>query len=134
MCGICGIVGSKASGDTTVINRMVATLAHRGPDGHGVLAAGECQLGHARLSIIDIEGGVQPMKDVSRRYSITFNGEIYNYRELRADLEKRGRAFETHSDNRKRAGRVGSHVRGSFPRDVRVRGLGCGRETVICRA
>jgi asparagine synthase (glutamine-hydrolysing) len=98
MCGICGIVGTKLNGDTRVLEHMVTTLAHRGPDGHGILNLGECQLGHTRLSIIDLEGGVQPMKDVTGRYSITFNGEIYNYRELRADLEKRGRAFATHSD------------------------------------
>ena len=97
-----------------MLERMVATLAHRGPDGHGILNLGECQLGHTRLSIIDLEGGVQPMKDVSGRYSITFNGEIYNYRELRAELEKRGRAFSTRSDTEvitDRASGMGSPVR-----------------------
>ena len=98
MCGICGIVSNRPSGDTSALERMVAALAHRGPDGHDILNLGECQLGHTRLSIIDLEGGAQPMKDVSGRYSITFNGEIYNYRELRADLEKRGRVFATRSD------------------------------------
>ena len=98
MCGICGIVSNRPSGDTGALERMVAALAHRGPDGHDILNLGECQLGHTRLSIIDLQGGAQPMKDVSGRYSITFNGEIYNYRELRADLEKRGRVFATRSD------------------------------------
>jgi asparagine synthase (glutamine-hydrolysing) len=63
-----------------------------------VLNLGECQLGHTRLSIIDLEGGVQPMKDVSGRYAITFNGEIYNYQELREELLKKGYRFNTHSD------------------------------------
>lgn len=98
MCGISGIIGIKSKDDTRVVERMVAALAHRGPDGHGVLNLGECQLGHARLSIIDLEGGVQPMKDVSGRYAITFNGEIYNYQELREELLKKGYRFNTHSD------------------------------------
>jgi len=98
MCGICGIVSNRISGDTSALERMVAALGHRGPDGHDILNLVECQLGHTRLSIIDLQGGAQPMKDVSGRYSITFNGEIYNYRELRADLEKRGRVFATRSD------------------------------------
>lgn len=98
MCGISGIIGSKSKDDTSAVERMVAALAHRGPDGHGVLNLGECQLGHTRLSIIDLEGGVQPMKDVSGRYAITFNGEIYNYQELREELLKKGYRFNTHSD------------------------------------
>jgi asparagine synthase (glutamine-hydrolysing) len=98
MCGICGIIGIKSKDDTKAVERMVAALSHRGPDGHGVLNLGECQLGHTRLSIIDLEGGVQPMKDVSGRYAITFNGEIYNYQELREELLKKGHRFNTHSD------------------------------------
>jgi len=98
MCGISGIIGIKSKDDTKAVERMVAALAHRGPDGHGVLNLGECQLGHTRLSIIDLEGGVQPMKDVSGRYAITFNGEIYNYQELREELLKKGYRFNTHSD------------------------------------
>ncbi|HSD84975.1 MAG TPA: asparagine synthase (glutamine-hydrolyzing) [Anaerolineae bacterium] len=98
MCGICGIIGIKSKDDTKAVKRMVAALTHRGPDGHGVLNLGECQLGHTRLSIIDLEGGVQPMKDVSGRYAITFNGEIYNYQELREELLKKGHRFNTHSD------------------------------------
>jgi asparagine synthase (glutamine-hydrolysing) len=98
MCGISGIIGIKSSEDTKAIERMVASLAHRGPDGHGILNLGECQLGHTRLSIIDLEGGVQPMKDASGRYAITFNGEIYNYQELREELLKKGHRFNTHSD------------------------------------
>jgi len=98
MCGISGIIGVKSKEDTKAVERMVASLSHRGPDGHGILNLGECQLGHTRLSIIDLEGGVQPMKDASGRYAITFNGEIYNYQELREELLKKGHRFNTHSD------------------------------------
>ncbi|MEX2162805.1 MAG: asparagine synthase (glutamine-hydrolyzing) [Sulfuricaulis sp.] len=98
MCGISGIIGVKSKEDTKAVERMVASLSHRGPDGHGILNLGECQLGHTRLSIIDLEGGVQPMKDASERYAITFNGEIYNYQKLREELLKKGHRFNTHSD------------------------------------
>jgi asparagine synthase (glutamine-hydrolysing) len=98
MCGISVIAGTRVNGDLAALQRMVAALAHRGPDANGVLGMTACQLGHARLSIIDLESGAQPMKDESGRYSITFNGEIYNYRDIRADLVKQGHRFNTHSD------------------------------------
>ncbi|HEX9853618.1 MAG TPA: asparagine synthase (glutamine-hydrolyzing) [Woeseiaceae bacterium] len=98
MCGISVIAGTRVNGDLSALKRMVAALAHRGPDANGVLGLSACQLGHARLSIIDLESGAQPMKDESGRYSITFNGEIYNYKDIRADLVKRGHRFNTHSD------------------------------------
>ncbi|HEX5715284.1 MAG TPA: asparagine synthase (glutamine-hydrolyzing) [Thermoanaerobaculia bacterium] len=84
MCGIAGIFGRDASG----LEAMVAALGHRGPDGRGVhLDGADAALGHTRLSIIDLsDDGLQPMSDPSGRWWIVFNGEIYNYLELRAEL------------------------------------------------
>jgi len=98
MCGICLIAGAELRPDESAIRRMTAALAHRGPDACGVRSLPGCQLGHARLSIIDLSTGAQPMSDPASRYHITFNGEIYNYQELRAELIARGRSFVTHSD------------------------------------
>ncbi len=80
------------------IERMVAALQHRGPDAQACSRLPGCHLGHTRLGIIDIENGAQPMTDPSGRFSIVFNGEIYNYRELRRDLEREGIVFRTQSD------------------------------------
>jgi len=83
MCGIAGIFGSDTSG----IEAMVAALGHRGPDGQGIHRDGDAALGHTRLSIIDLSDcGLQPMSDPSGRWWIAFNGEIYNYLELRSAL------------------------------------------------
>ncbi|HLF22837.1 MAG TPA: asparagine synthase (glutamine-hydrolyzing), partial [Burkholderiales bacterium] len=77
---------------------MVGALRHRGPDARGVMRLPGCQLGHTRLSIIDLASGAQPMRDESGRYAITFNGEIYNYREMRDELAALGHRFNTQSD------------------------------------
>jgi asparagine synthase (glutamine-hydrolysing) len=78
---------------------MIGTLKHRGPDGRGALVDGPCGLGHARLAILDLDGGAQPMSIEDGDLSITFNGEIFNYVELRAELEERhGRRFASRSD------------------------------------
>jgi asparagine synthase (glutamine-hydrolysing) len=77
---------------------MADTLAHRGPDGSGVWTAPGVGLGHRRLSIIDLAGGVQPMLSGDSRLAIVFNGEIYNFREVRAELEPLGHSFATESD------------------------------------
>ena len=98
MCGICLVAGLNTEEHGGAIDRMVAALAHRGPDAHGVQRLPGCQLGHARLSIIDLATGAQPMTDVTGRYHITFNGEIYNYQQIRTELQNRGRRFATHSD------------------------------------
>ncbi len=83
MCGIAGIFGSDASG----MEAMVAALSHRGPDGRGIHQDGDVTLGHTRLSIIDLSDcGLQPMSDPTGRWWIVFNGEVYNYLELRAEL------------------------------------------------
>lgn len=96
MCGIAGFVGS---GDTEVLSRMINTLAHRGPDDTGVWHEGSVGLAHARLSIIDLSAlGHQPMHSRNGIVSITFNGEIYNYQELRKELERSGRVFVSKSD------------------------------------
>ena len=77
---------------------MVALLAHRGPDDSGTWTEGETALGMTRLAIIDLHTGRQPMTDASGSLVIVFNGEIYNFRSLRAELEARGRRFRTQSD------------------------------------
>ncbi len=99
MCGICGYrnFGSELP-DASVVSGMVDTLAHRGPDDRGIYRDGQVALGHARLSVIDLSGGHQPMQNADGTLWITFNGEIYNYLELRSDLESRGHRFATHSD------------------------------------
>lgn len=98
MCGIVTIVSLTANLPEESIGRMVDALGHRGPDACNTLRLNGCHLGHTRLSIIDLAGGVQPMSDRSGRYSIVFNGEIYNYRTLRQQLEQIGHRFQTQSD------------------------------------
>ncbi len=101
MCGITGWFGTlpaEPEEAATALERMVAALAHRGPDGRGTLILGDAALGHTRLAIIDLDSGQQPMTDTQAAVSIVFNGEIYNYRELREDLRARGLTFATNSD------------------------------------
>jgi asparagine synthase (glutamine-hydrolysing) len=100
MCGIAGFttLQQQLADCDAVVRRMTACLRPRGPDGEGYHSDAHVHLGHRRLSIIDLEGGAQPMSIEGGRYQIVFNGEIYNYIELRADLEKRGRVFATKSD------------------------------------
>jgi asparagine synthase (glutamine-hydrolysing) len=95
MCGICGTVGIEQPG---LIEAMADAIAHRGPDDFGTFVDGDVSLGHRRLSIIDIAGGHQPMSTPDGALTIVFNGEIYNFAELRASLEARGARFETSSD------------------------------------
>lgn len=101
MCGIAGILDRRSEDLRLVINRMVKTLHHRGPDASGtwVDERNGLALGHARLSIIDLSSeGSQPMVSASGRYVLTYNGEVYNFRELRRDLDRRGHRFRGHSD------------------------------------
>lgn len=98
MCGIAAIYGHSDSQDlrkTTLVN-MVAALKHRGPDGWGYYISPEVGLGQARLSIVDVKSGHQPM--ISNEHVLIFNGEIFNYIELRAELEKKNIKFSTTSD------------------------------------
>ena len=95
MCGIAGIVGEADGG---LIRSMTRVLAHRGPDGEGYYLDEGLALGHRRLSIIDLATGQQPMTTADGRFTIIFNGEIYNFRELREELKGRGVHFRTRSD------------------------------------
>jgi asparagine synthase (glutamine-hydrolysing) len=99
MCGISGIVKFDGGHPSPhEIHAMVETLHHRGPDAHGVRVIGAAGLGHARLSIIDLQGGAQPMPTQDEKLWITFNGEIFNYLELRQELIGKGHHFATRSD------------------------------------
>ncbi len=101
MCGITGIL--NANGDpasAVVLRRMTDCLAHRGPDGDGIYNDGPVGLGHRRLAIIDLTAaGHQPMISQCGRYALTYNGEIYNYQELRLELEARGHLFRSRTDS-----------------------------------
>ncbi len=100
MCGICGIFsfGTGAPADRAQLERSARAMAHRGPDDEGIYLDGAVGLGNRRLSIIDLAGGHQPLANEDETVWITFNGEIYNYRELRAELESRGHRFRTSTD------------------------------------
>ena len=99
MCGICGIVDLNGRPvDRDVLEDMNATLVHRGPDSAGVLIDGPVGFAMRRLAIIDLGGGEQPIANEDGSIQVVQNGEIYNYRELRAELEQRGHRFSTDSD------------------------------------
>ena len=99
MCGITGYLTAGAPAERGVVERMTATLLHRGPDHDGVLLDGPLGLGHTRLSIIDLsEAADQPMTTADGRYTIVYNGEVYNFRELRRELEALGYSFVSRSD------------------------------------
>jgi asparagine synthase (glutamine-hydrolysing) len=99
VCGIAGIVGQRGTViEAADVQRMCQTIVHRGPDEEGVYAQGPVGLGMRRLSIIDLAGGKQPIHNEDRTVWVVFNGEIYNFPELRRELEARGHRFYTHSD------------------------------------
>src|SRR5437773_12011925 len=100
MCGICGQFnyGNQAPVVRQDVEAMTKTIAHRGPDDDGYLISGPLGLGFRRLSIIDLAGGHQPMSDAEETVWVIFNGEIYNFRELRQELESRGHRFRTRSE------------------------------------
>ncbi|MFZ0450470.1 MAG: asparagine synthase (glutamine-hydrolyzing) [Desulfatiglandaceae bacterium] len=99
MCGICGIHLQDALVDRNHVLEAAQKLQHRGPDRTGSFFDGPVGLAHTRLSIIDLSGGDQPLFAQNRELVLIANGEIYNYVELRRELEKKGRQFETHSDS-----------------------------------
>lgn len=96
MCGICGMAGPGA--DQAIVKKMIRSIAHRGPDGDGIYQGNEVFLGHRRLSIIDLVTGDQPMSNEDRTVWVVLNGEIYNFQNLRLDLEERGHRFNSRSD------------------------------------
>ena len=99
MCGICGVIGIQRSElAEEITRRMMGALSHRGPDEEGILVAPSAALGMTRLSIIDLPGGHQPVFNETGNVAVVFNGEIYNFPQLRKTLESRGHAFRTHSD------------------------------------
>ena len=100
MCGFAGVYkfGNQINLEQAVIREMVAVLSHRGPDGEGFYYNRHVHLGHCRLSIIDLEGGSQPLGNEDGTIQVVFNGEIFNHIELRRQLEDRGHRFSTHSD------------------------------------
>jgi asparagine synthase (glutamine-hydrolysing) len=99
MCGIAGIIHPRGSGpDRAVLAEMIAAIEHRGPDENGIYIDGEAGLAHARLSILDLAGGRQPMRLAEEDLCITYNGEIFNYLELRSEMSSRGVPFATRSD------------------------------------
>ncbi len=101
MCGIAGFISKNAGNDderSRLLDEMCRVITHRGPDEQGTIVRGRAALGMRRLSIIDLKSGQQPIFDCSGDLAIVFNGEIYNYRELKADLESRGHIFKTNSD------------------------------------
>jgi asparagine synthase (glutamine-hydrolysing) len=100
MCGICGIVNFNGTEPVNrqLVERMTSAQAHRGPDDHGYFVEGNVGLGHRRLSIIDLSGGKQPIFNEDESVVVVFNGEIYNFADLTADLIARGHQFATRSD------------------------------------
>ena len=100
MCGICGQYNFKSGAPISAdsLRRMNNTMVHRGPDDEGYYINGPLGLGFRRLSIIDIEGGHQPMSNEDGSIWIVFNGEIYNFIELRKELEGKGHLFASRSD------------------------------------
>jgi asparagine synthase (glutamine-hydrolysing) len=98
LCGIAGFTHKKGRPDPERIERAVETLIHRGPDQQGVFRSNVCSMGATRLKIIDLAGGDQPIQSDDGDATIVFNGEVYNYQELRAELEQRGHRFYTRTD------------------------------------
>ena len=101
MCGINGIAFSSRSRrmiDAAVLKRMRDVITHRGPDDEGIFIDGAVGLGHRRLSIVDVKAGHQPMTNEDETLHITYNGEIYNHADFRAELEAKGHVYQTHCD------------------------------------
>jgi asparagine synthase (glutamine-hydrolysing) len=98
VCGICGIVSANGPADPDRLARMSAKLVHRGPDSDGTFASGQAALAARRLAIIDLETGDQPIANEDGTVHVVQNGELYNYRELREELERDGHRFRTHGD------------------------------------
>src|SRR5215472_2610140 len=100
MCGICGVYNGHGGEPASpqLIAQMTQLISHRGPDDSGIYLDGPVGLGFARLSIIDLSGGHQPMSNKNGDVWLVFNGEIWNYKELRKELLEKGHLFRTNSD------------------------------------
>ena len=99
MCGITGYIHNNKNKETEqILKKMMKRIEHRGPDGKGTFIDDTIALGHTRLSIIDLKTGDQPMFNENERLVIVFNGEIYNYIELKSELEKKDHYFKTTCD------------------------------------
>src|SRR5215218_5242975 len=98
MCGICGLLGPGAP-DLGAVERMTAAMVHRGPDHGAVAAEGRCALGYRRLSVVDLRTGDQPVANERGDVLAVFNGELYNFRELRRDLEAKGHEIRGTGDS-----------------------------------
>ena len=98
MCGFTGFVTRSAPPDEAALQAMGDTIRHRGPDGEGRYVDARCGIAHRRLSIIDLEKGCQPIVSPDGRYVIAYNGETYNFRELRSELTAAGHSFSTDCD------------------------------------
>src|SRR3954470_17961848 len=99
MCGIAGIVDPHVAPTDVEIGAMIAVIPYRGPNGSGRVCLQGAALGHRRLSILDLsEAGSQPMASADGRYQMVYNGEVYNYVEIRRELEQLGYTFRSHSD------------------------------------
>ena len=101
MCGIAGLISldGRALPGPQTLDAMCRTIVHRGPDDQGTFHTDWAAIGMRRLSIIDVAGGHQPVTSAGGRIQLVFNGEIYNFRELRQTLEARGYVFQSHSDS-----------------------------------
>jgi asparagine synthase (glutamine-hydrolysing) len=140
MCGICGVavpINSGRSINESLLTRMRDTMVHRGPDDAGLFMDRQAGLGHRRLSIVDLAGGHQPMSNEDRMIWISYNGEIYNHRELRPLLERQGHTYQTECDTEtiihlyedQGAGAV-KHLRGMFAFAIWDSGRG---RLLLCR-
>src|SRR5438067_6670950 len=100
MCGIAGVASGQRADVTALVEQLTAALVHRGPDGSGFYFARgrSVGLGHRRLSIVDVEGGAQPMANEDESVWVVFNGELYNHLQLRKELEAAGHRFCTRAD------------------------------------
>src|SRR5947208_9736549 len=127
MCGICGQFNFVRNEpvEPEIVRRMADSIAHRGPDDEGYFFSGRLGRGFRRLSIIDLAGGHQPMSDAEETVWVILNVEIYNFKELRAELEQRGHHFRTQSDtevivhgHKEWGSDVFNHLNGMFGVDI----------------
>ena len=99
MCGFCGFVDTNIENKELILTNMMDSIAHRGPDSSGKFSDAHIHMGFRRLSFLDLEAGAQPLYNETERFVLTFNGEIYNYKEIRETLIAKGHIFKTHTDS-----------------------------------